>query len=62
MGIAWYDRKLRNVLLGLAVLMLYGGMSWGLLPVKQGVSFEMHIAGAVAGLFCAYLYTRRATT
>lgn len=58
MGIAWYDRKFLNIVLGLLVLLFYGGMSWGILPTKAGVSFEMHLAGAVAGLLYAYIYVR----
>ena len=62
MGIAWYDRKLKNIVLGLAVLVLYGGMSWGLLPLDPSVSFEMHVAGAITGVLCAYVYTRFRST
>lgn len=55
-SIAWFDRKLINIVIAVVVLVLYGSMSYGLLPVQSSVSFEMHIAGAIAGVVCAYCY------
>lgn len=55
-GIAWFDRRLINIAIALVVLVVYGSMSYGLLPLQPTVSFEMHIAGAIAGVICAYCY------
>lgn len=55
---AWFDRSVRTILIALAVLLLYGGVAWGLLPTGGRVSFEGHIAGAVAGVMAAWLLAR----
>ena len=47
---AWFQRDLKSGLTALVVLVLYGSIVWGLLPGKQGVSWEGHLAGAVAGV------------
>ena len=51
----------KNLLLlriSLVVVFLYGGMVWWMLPIKEGISWEGHIAGAVAGVVLAVLYRK----
>ena len=55
---AWFERRFTNILIALFVLLVYGGMVFGLLPRHPGVSFESHIFGAMAGVVCAYLLGR----
>jgi len=38
------------------VVFLYGGMVWGILPMKKHISWEGHLAGALAGLILAYWF------
>ncbi len=38
------------------VAIFYGGMTWGLYPMEEQVSWEGHLAGAFVGTICAYLY------
>ncbi|GGX41708.1 rhomboid family intramembrane serine protease [Saccharospirillum salsuginis] len=45
----WYERTPTAVLTSLLVILLYGGMVWGLLP-QATVSFEAHLGGLVAGV------------
>lgn len=45
----WYERSLAAIGTSLLVMILYGGMVWGLLPA-DGVSVESHIAGMIAGV------------
>jgi len=33
-------------------------MIWGVLPMKESVSFESHLSGAVVGIVFAYLLRR----
>lgn len=49
-------RDMRSVSVSLLVGFLYGSMVWGVLPVRVGMSWEMHLAGAVSGLVLALWY------
>lgn len=40
------------------VLFLYGGMMWGIFPIKQEISWEAHLFGAISGLMVAYNYRK----
>jgi len=44
----------RSLALSLLVSFLYGSMVWGVLPIKEGMSWESHLFGALAGTFIAY--------
>ena len=62
---AWLQHNLKSGLAALVVVLVYGGMAWGLFPGRQGVSWEGHLAGAIAGLligmaYCAPLNASRA--
>lgn len=41
------------------IVMLYGGMMWGIVPTDPHVSWESHLAGGVAGFFCAFIFCHR---
>jgi membrane associated rhomboid family serine protease len=53
------ERSVGAVLTSLAVLVVYGGALWGLLPTQPGVSFEGHISGFASGGLAAWLGHRR---
>lgn len=55
---AWYDRRWRNIVIALGVLVFYGSMALGFLPLQPGVSFEGHLFGAIAGVFAARVLSR----
>ena len=38
------------------IVFLYGGMIWGIFPMKKHISWEGHLAGALAGLILAYWF------
>ncbi len=38
------------------VVMLYGGLVWGLMPGLEGISWESHLAGTAVGLILAIAY------
>lgn len=58
MAQAWYDRRWRNILIALGVLVFYGSMAFGVLPLQAGVSFEGHLFGAIAGVVAARVLAR----
>ncbi|MEO1437779.1 MAG: rhomboid family intramembrane serine protease, partial [Bacteroidota bacterium] len=53
MGI--FRKNLRSIIPALVVLMLYGSFFQGVLPNQEGISWESHLLGAIAGLITAYL-------
>jgi len=55
-GIMRKDTRLLAV--SLLVTFLYGSMVWGILPVDQSISWESHLLGSFAGIFCAVYYRK----
>ena len=52
-------RDKRSIALTLLVFFLHGSMIWGVLPLRAGVSFESHLAGAVIGVALAFALRER---
>ena len=53
----WLTRNLWQIGVSLVVLLVYGGILWGAVPVLNrcgGVSWQGHLCGAVAGVLAAY--------
>ncbi|MEB4210621.1 rhomboid family intramembrane serine protease [Mycobacterium sp. 94-17] len=53
-----FVRRMRDIVIGLVVLFLYGGVLLGAMPVLHqcgGVSWQGHLSGAVAGVVAAYV-------
>lgn len=46
--------------ISLVVAFLYGGLFWGIFPVKPEISWESHLWGGVSGFMFAFLYRRSA--
>lgn len=52
-------RSLRQIAVGVLVLVLYGSALWGVLPGQPGVSWQGHLFGAIGGVLAAFLLTDR---
>ncbi|WP_344803582.1 rhomboid family intramembrane serine protease [Microlunatus ginsengisoli] len=52
-------RRPAQVIMGIAVLVVYGGMIWGVLPGAAGISWQAHLGGAAGGILAAWLLHRR---
>lgn len=52
---AWFERRFVNILVAVFVILFYGGLIYGVLPVDARVSFESHLFGVLMGFCCAYL-------
>ncbi|MBD0322777.1 MAG: rhomboid family intramembrane serine protease [Aldersonia sp.] len=50
----FFTRSIGQIVLGLVVFLVYGGMLWGLLPGTTGVSWQGHLFGAVGGVVAAW--------
>lgn len=51
-----FRRNLKSIILALIVLTYYSGMFLGILPNDEGISWEGHLYGGVAGIFTAYWF------
>ncbi len=50
-----FTRNVWQIVLGLVLLAIWGGVFWGLIPGTTGVSWQSHVFGAVGGLLAAFL-------
>jgi membrane associated rhomboid family serine protease len=50
-----FTRQPGQIVLGLVVLFLYGGVLWGVLPGQTGISWQGHLFGAIGGALAAWL-------
>lgn len=52
-----FFRKDRNGLaISFLVILIHAGLIWGLLPIREGISWEGHLSGALAGVVMAIWY------
>ena len=49
------ERNWREILGAAVAIVFYGGIIWGVLPQKSGISWEAHLFGALAGAATAWL-------
>jgi membrane associated rhomboid family serine protease len=55
------EQKFVPLLISFAVIILYGGMIWGVFPsVYRYVSWESHLFGAIAGVLISYILKNKA--
>lgn len=50
-----FNRRVGQIVLGVALLILYGGLLLGVLPGTPGVSWQGHLFGAIGGALAAWL-------
>lgn len=50
----FYERKLTYLAVAVVVVFLYGGVLWGIVP-RDGISWQGHLFGALAGVLAARL-------
>ncbi len=58
-ALAWFDRSFLSILIGIGVLIFYGGMIFGLMPTSDSISFEGHIFGAISGVLSAAILSKK---
>ncbi|HEY9293915.1 MAG TPA: rhomboid family intramembrane serine protease [Microlunatus sp.] len=48
-----FDRRPAPIIIGIVVLLFYGGMIWGVFPSQAGISWQAHLGGAIGGVIAA---------
>lgn len=54
-----FTRDLAQIVIGVVVFLVYGGLLWGLVPGSAFVSWQGHLGGALGGLLAAWWQHRR---
>jgi len=49
----FFDHRPGRIILGLVVLIFYGGLIWGIFPSQAGISWQAHLGGAIGGIIAA---------
>ncbi len=55
MARAYIERSIIAIAIAFATVMAYGGLLWGVLPMRSYVSFESHLFGLIAGIVIVWL-------
>lgn len=52
------NRRALQILLGIVLASMYSGLIWGVLPTQMAVSWQMHLFGALGGIWAAFMFKR----
>ncbi|MEP6509428.1 MAG: rhomboid family intramembrane serine protease [Gemmatimonadales bacterium] len=52
----WFARSFGSIALSILVIVLWGGMVVGVIPGTNGVSWQAHLGGLIAGIYAARYY------
>ena len=55
----FFNRSALQIVVGIGVLLVYGGALWGVLPTTPGVSWQGHLFGAIGGGLAAFWMAER---
>lgn len=55
---AYFERSLVSLMVAAVVVLMYGGVLWGLLPSQKEISWEGHLFGFLAGVLAARVLAR----
>ena len=53
-----FRKDKRAITLSLLTIFIYGGLSYGIFPIKQGISWESHLFGFLIGIFVAFFFRK----
>jgi membrane associated rhomboid family serine protease len=49
----WFERTVGSLVMATLVVAMFGGMIWGILPIRTGISWEGHLFGLLGGIAAA---------
>jgi membrane associated rhomboid family serine protease len=52
------ERSLKSIVLAMITITLYGGLLWGILPLRSYISFEGHFFGLIAGIVYIWIISK----
>ncbi|MDA3890165.1 MAG: rhomboid family intramembrane serine protease [Salinivirgaceae bacterium] len=52
-------KDFKSVVVSLAIIILYGGLIWGIFPGRYWISWEGHLFGALVGVFIAFYFFKK---
>jgi membrane associated rhomboid family serine protease len=55
------ERSLKSIVLAMITITLYGGLIWGVLPLRGYISFEGHFFGLIAGVLYVWIMHKHFT-
>jgi len=56
---AFFERSFKNIALAIFTILIYGGIVVSLVNFRDGVSFEGHIFGFIAGIVSARIFRKK---
>jgi membrane associated rhomboid family serine protease len=54
----FFDRRFGQIVVGVIVGVVYGGLLWGVVPTNSGVSWQGHLFGFIGGVGAAWIMRR----
>ncbi|MGW3688683.1 rhomboid family intramembrane serine protease [Streptomyces sp. NPDC005125] len=52
------DRRPLDIVVGVAIAVVYGSLLWGVLPTASGISWQGHLFGLIGGVGAAFAFRR----
>lgn len=56
MFFGFFRKDIKSLFISIIIIMLYGGMVYGIFPNQPGVSWESHLLGGIVGICVAFYY------
>lgn len=53
-----FRKDARSIAVSLVIAFIHGGMLQGLVPAESSVSWESHLLGSAAGIFCSFYFRK----
>ncbi len=59
--LGFFRKDFQSLIISIVILLFFGGLFYGVLPDQEGISWESHLAGAVAGAMTAFEFSKKGT-